>query len=298
MFKSPFKEKKDLVVVSDAFIQQYAGGAEMTLESFLSVAREKYNIHKINCSDLNLENFNHILVKFKNAKWLFGNISKITASILNMIIFKVKDYDVIECDYKYCIYRSEELHEFREGKKCNCHKNLQLIHLLSNFYSKANRIFWMSEQQKTITNNKIRIICNNQITLNSVFEKTHINYIEDLNNSLELKRNNNYLILKSPSWVKGYSQSLEYCKSRNIPYEEIWNVEYIELLKKLRTSKGVVYLPNGKDTCPRLVIEAKLLGCELILNDNVQHRNEEWFKNSNSIYKNLYNKLNLIKEIF
>jgi hypothetical protein len=298
MFRSPFEEKKDLIVVSDAFLQQYAGGAEMTLESFLDVAREKYNIHKVNCSDLSLDVFNQIMSNFKNAKWLFGNIGNISANILNMIIFRVKNYEVIECDYKYCMYRSEEFHRFKEGVDCNCHTNLQLTHLISNFYSKAKRIFWMSDQQKTITNSKIRITCNNQITLNSIFEKTHINYIKSLKDNSELKRSNKFIILKSPSWVKGYDQAFDYCKKNNIEYEEVWNLEYSELLKKLRTSKGLVYLPNGKDTCPRLVIEAKLLGCELVLNDNVQHKDEEWFENSDSIYKNLYNKLNLIKEIF
>ncbi len=298
MFKSPFEEKKDLIVVSDAFLQQYAGGAEMTLESFLDVAREKYNIHKVNCSDLTLDVFNQIMSNFKNAKWLFGNIGNISANILNMIIFKVKNYEVIECDYKYCIYRSEEFHKFKEGVDCNCHTNLQLVHLISNFYSNAKRIFWMSDQQKFITSNKIRISCNNQITLNSVFEKTHINYIKNLKDNPELKRSNKFIILKSPSWVKGYDQAFNYCKKNNIEYEEVWNLEYSELLKKLRTSKGLIYLPNGKDTCPRLVIEAKLLGCELILNDNVQHKDEKWFENSNTIYENLYNKLNLIKEIF
>tara|TARA_B100000963_G_C22616309_1_gene667521 strand:+ start:1601 stop:2497 length:897 start_codon:yes stop_codon:yes gene_type:complete len=298
MFKSPFEEKKDLIVVSDAFLQQYAGGAEMTLESFLDVAREKYNIHKINCSDLTLDVFNQIMNNFKNAKWLFGNIGNISANVLNMVIFRVKNYDIIECDYKYCIYRSEELHQFKENITCNCHTNLQLTHLISNFYSNAKRIFWMSDQQKEITNNKIRITCNNQITLNSIFEKTHINYIKNLKDNPELKRSNKFIILKSPSWVKGYDQAFNYCKKNNIEYEEVWNLEYSDLLKKLRTSKGLVYLPNGKDTCPRLVIEAKLLGCELVLNDNVQHKDEEWFENSDTIYENLYNKLNLIKEIF
>ena len=156
----------------------------------------------------------------------------------------------------------------------------------------------MSEKQKEITNSKIRITCNNQLTLGSVFEKTHINYIKNLKDNPELKRSNKFIILKSPSWVKGYDQAFNYCKKNNIEYEEVWNLEYSDLLKKLRTSKGLVYLSNGKDTCPRLVIEAKLLGCELVLNDNVQHKDEEWFENSDTIYKNLYNKLNLIKEIF
>ena len=42
-------------------------------------------------------------------------------------------------------------------------------------------------------------------------------------------------------------------------------------------AKGLCFTPAGADTCPRLVIEAKLLGCELHLNDNVQHSNEDWF---------------------
>jgi glycosyltransferase involved in cell wall biosynthesis len=36
-------------------------------------------------------------------------------------------------------------------------------------------------------------------------------------------------------------------------------------------------MPLGGDTCPRLVIEAKLLGLELIINENVQHASEDWF---------------------
>jgi hypothetical protein len=50
-----------------------------------------------------------------------------------------------------------------------------------------------------------------------------------------------------------------------------------EILKKLSQSKGICFKPTGLDTCPRYVIEAKLLGCEMELNDNVQHLKEEWF---------------------
>jgi hypothetical protein len=42
-----------------------------------------------------------------------------------------------------------------------------------------------------------------------------------------------------------------------------------------------VFKPTGLDTCPRYVIEAKLLGCDLELNENVQHTNEEWFTADN-----------------
>jgi hypothetical protein len=65
-------------------------------------------------------------------------------------------------------------------------------------------------------------------------------------------------------------------------YEVISGLPYPEVLKKLATSKGVCFKPTALDTCPRFVIEAKALGCELELNDNVQHLNENWF-NTNSV---------------
>ena len=54
----------------------------------------------------------------------------------------------------------------------------------------------------------------------------------------------------------------------------------MEALRVLAKSKGLCFLPTGADTCPRLVIEARLLSCELELNENVQHVTEEWFNTS------------------
>ena len=298
MFKSPFEEKKDLIVVSDMFVQQYAGGAEMTLEAFLNSVSLNYKIHKINSRDLTFEVFTQILNKFNNAKWLFGNIGNIDANILNSAIFQIKDYDVIECDYKYCVYRSEELHKEKTGNECDCIKNEKLYYLISNFYSNAKNLFWMSEEQKLITNKKLRIVNVNQIILGSLFDIEHINYIKSLKEKTELKRSSNYIVLKSPSWVKGYDRALSYCIENKLNYEEVWDLDYKSLLSKLRSSKGLVYLPNGKDTCPRLVIEAKLLGCDLILDDKVQHKDEDWFKDIDSIYNHQENQRKMIKELF
>jgi hypothetical protein len=79
-------------------------------------------------------------------------------------------------------------------------------------------------------------------------------------------------------WVK----QLDYAKANNLKYELVWGLEYKDLLAKMAKSKGLIFFPKAGDTCPRMVIEAKLLGCELILNDNVQHKDEEWFKTRNS----------------
>ena len=63
----------------------------------------------------------------------------------------------------------------------------------------------------------------------------------------------------------------------NKEFKIIQNWPYGKVLEEMAQAEGFVYLPPGGDTCPRMVIEAKLLGCELVLNDLVEHKNEIWF---------------------
>ena len=77
--------------------------------------------------------------------------------------------------------------------------------------------------------------------------------------------------------MKGAKEAKQWCSENNLEAVELNNMPYKQVLKTLASSKGLCLLPPGADTCPRLVIEAKLLGCELECNDNVQHLEEEWF---------------------
>ena len=101
------------------------------------------------------------------------------------------------------------------------------------------------------------------------------------------EKDDKYLILGSQSWIKGTKDCIKYAKENSLEYEIVQNLPYHELLIKMSTSRGLIFLPMGYDTCPRFVIEAKLLGCETILNDYVQHKEEEWFQHQNNSYNYL-----------
>tara|TARA_B000000557_G_C20807449_1_gene458383 strand:+ start:1369 stop:2265 length:897 start_codon:yes stop_codon:yes gene_type:complete len=298
MFKSPFLIEKKIIVVSDAFSNQYIGGAELTLDALIEKLEDRYSVIRINSQVLN-EKYKEIFSKYKNEKWLFGNIVVLNSQILQLIPYLISDYSILECDYKYCKYRSEELHFYTEKKQCDCKENKDFNGLISTFFSRAKNILWMSEGQKLKYERNIEIYNNvNQIVISSIFSKDHINYMSNLNNNPSIKRSNNYVILKSPSWIKGYKSAKNYCLENNLKYEEVWGLQYAQLLLKLRSSKGLVYLPLGDDTCPRIVIESKLLGCDLILNKHVQHKEEEWFKDHNSILNKFKNQEKILKELF
>ena len=121
----------------------------------------------------------------------------------------------------------------------------------------------------------------NNTVLSSVFSDNFfvkIKQLREKNKELERK---GWIVLGSSSWIKGADQAEDWCKKNNHDYEVVWGLPYEEILDKLSRAVGFVYQPMGNDTCPRMVIEAKLLGCELELNEYVQHREEEWFATNN-----------------
>ena len=110
--------------------------------------------------------------------------------------------------------------------------------------------------------------------LSSTFGEEFFSNIKRLSQN---EKEDKWLVLGSRSWVKGTEQSQRWCEENELNYEIVAGLPPSEVLEKLSRAKGVCFLPSGYDTCPRFVIEAKLLGCELQLNDNVQHASEDWF---------------------
>tara|TARA_R110002153_G_scaffold225076_1_gene377729 strand:+ start:52 stop:1740 length:1689 start_codon:yes stop_codon:yes gene_type:complete len=190
-------------------------------------------------------------------------------------------YSIVEYDYKFCRYRSPEKHLEIEKTECDCQDH---VHgkLVSALYQGAKSLWWMSETQMDLYHKRFPFLADRpNVVLSSVFDEEFFLNMKVLRSKYENNRSEKWIVIGSNSWVKGVSDAEDYCKENNLEYELVWGIPYQECLDKLASSKGLVFLPKGGDTCPRLVIEAKLLGCELVLNENVQHKNELWFNTDN-----------------
>lgn len=275
-----FNKKTKVVFVADLFVEHYVGGAELTTDALIQKC--KFGYEKILSKDLNIE----ILESGKNLFWVFGNFSGIDMNLIPTIVANIK-YVVLEYDYKYCRYRSPEKHKYSENVECDCENT---IHgkMISAFYLGSMWMFWMSEAQMNHYFKKFPFLQDSLTTtgsgpgntvLSSVFDDRFFINLKYLNSQPKNKKGT--IVLGSTSWVKGLDQAEKWCKDNNEEYEIVWDVPYEDLLVKLSNCQRVVYLPRGMDTCPRFVIESKLLGCELVINDNVQHGNESWFNTDN-----------------
>jgi len=261
----------EYIYVSDLFVNQYSGGAELTFQALIDRTPSS-DIGAINSELLDIDT----LKRFKDCKWVFGNTSRLKPEILEFIHSSDISYSVVEFDYKFCKHRNPELYKTVEGEECN-YKDDEHAKRVNKFLSAAKSVFFMSESQKQIHENEIEFSHENSYVLSSVFSKNNLDYIKSLRDKYSGSRTNKWMVLGSNSWVKGASESEEWCKENGLDYEVAWGLEYAKFLEKLASSKGICFLPQGLDTCPRFAIEAKLLGCELELNENVQHINEAWW---------------------
>jgi glycosyltransferase involved in cell wall biosynthesis len=259
---------KSIVFVADFFSEDLVGGAELTTEALIE--ESPYRVIKIRSSELSQD----LIMKNVDSYWIFGNWSNCDPRLLQIVTGNLS-YSILEYDYKICKYRSPEKHLITEGVSCNCHKT-QLGQFVSLFYGGAKSLFWMSEQQMHFyLSNLPHLKRNKNVVLSSVFSKSFFHNIEKLNQKNSTR--NGWVVLESNSWIKGYEDAESWCYANDKDIKKVSNLTPEQLLQVLSESEGLVYLPRGGDTCPRLVIEAKLLGCKLELNNFVQHKDEIWF---------------------
>lgn len=269
-------EATEYVFVSDLFHQQYIGGAELSLKTLIETTPGSNTLANSSMIDNQFVDF------YKDSKWVFGNIADLKSDAIRYIIDSGIEYTFIEFDYKLCKHRNPVLYNFVEGEDCD-YKSTDRGQLIEEFIVASKATFFMSDSQRKIYENELpRVATANTHILSSLFDDSFFERIDSLNSKYGTQpRDDKWIVLGSNSWVKGALQSENWCKENNLGHEVIFGVEYDQFLKRLAQAKGLCAMPTGYDTCPRLVIEAKLLGCALQTNENVQHRDEEWFNKPN-----------------
>jgi glycosyltransferase involved in cell wall biosynthesis len=190
-------------------------------------------------------------------------------------------YFIVEYDYKFCKYRSIEKHKKETGIECDCHNDRYGM-FMSSFFAGAEHVFYMSEKQRGVYQERFPFITDEKTTiLSSVFETSDLEFMERLRKSREdSKISPKYVVLGSSSWIKGTEETQSHLEDCQIDYATLSGLSYHDMLRELSTYTGLAFMPLGGDTCPRVVIEAKMLGLELMLNENVQHASENWFNGS------------------
>ena len=104
---------KKTIFVADFFIDEYVGGAELTTHALMKSCPN--DAKKIKCNDLNLD----FVITNKDNDWIICNFASLRDEI-KLSIAKNCTYSIVEYDYKFCNFRSPELHQKTTGGNCDC----------------------------------------------------------------------------------------------------------------------------------------------------------------------------------
>ena len=282
----------DVVFVSDYYVSDTVGGAELTTQALIDMqtaTNADLRTFVMHSSSLTLPMLDRLIQKKKHL--VFGNFSLINPNVFIEVIRAAVDkklsYSVLEYDFKFCKYRSPLLHfKANNGaRECDCVGSDHSV-FIEAFYKNAENMFWMSQKQRDIYCElfpSLSVISSGNVgttVLSSVFSETQINKLSSLREKYKdpSSRNNKVAILSSGTWIKGLEESKKYCVDHGYEIELLLpTTDNNRFLEQLAHCSALCFLPLDWDTCPRLVIEAKLLGCKLLINENVLHAKEDWF---------------------
>jgi hypothetical protein len=275
---------KKYVLLDDNSIE--IGGTNLTS---LSIIEDRKNqIYSLNTGSLSFID----IEENKDKIWIIGNILNLLNNLNDSIIeklFKTVKFVKLEFDYNFCPYRGETPHKILGNQLCSCphgltgHKTLSVIY--DNITKYCSHMFFMSERQRAIFINHLPLIdISKTSVLSSCFSKNSLELFESLNGC---EKNNKYAILEGyggwHSKAKGLEEAKNFCEVNKISYDILPTQKYEDHIKLLSKYKGLVFLPIIEDTCPRCIIEAKLLGLDVITNINSQHVTEWWWKDIDQI---------------
>lgn len=286
-------ENRRFIFVADVFVKDFVGGAELTFDAL---------INGMPAGDFSLSNNGGCITGTKTSEltdsyieqnkdhiFIFGNCTSITKrQIQNLLHHKVQYYKV-EMDFMYCVYRSSHLHKIQTGKECDCNRNLDRKHIYA-FFKFAQKVFFMSENQM---NEYKRLYpqmkdWNNLIVQFSTFGFFDLLLLDELRKN-RTTHNNKAIVLKSNSWLKAEKETVQYCVDNNIEYDLVGNMSPTDFLKKMSEYKTLIFLPKAYDTCPRLVLEAKYLGLEVVMNENVLIKDDAVMKMNHNEFVDFLN---------
>lgn len=266
--------------LADHFTEDLLGGAELTSAALMAASPEP--VLRLRLRDLGRAD----VERHHGATWVIENMhtalgAPTSAEALEAVI-ATRRFVRLEYDYNWCRARSPFCHQVLLGGECDClvDRATPLARLYRLMHARAHHVFYMSARQLAIHRAYLGSLMTPKASvLGSCFTGASLDRIRALGAEMSGRE---WLVVSRWSeqhdFFKGARNALTLARDLGLPFKTAGGLAYDEFLREMATSTGLIYLPNDLDPAPRTVIEAALMGRRLILNDNVLHKDEPWFR--------------------
>ncbi len=253
-----------IILISDFFIDDFVGGAALNDEEIFVTLNKHYDVQKIKSRYL----YPGFIQENLDSFFIISNFFGIDPSIRQ----------VIEDECAYILY----CHDYKFVQHTNpavypdyIVPTNDLINI--NFHKNSKTIVCQTKFQKEIYDKNLNFPEKTFNFSGNLWSDAHLDFLQALFHN---KKNNKYAVVDSPYPQKGTADSVKFCQDSNIDFDIIKNPDYECFLQTLSEYSGLAFHPSTPETCCRLVLEAKMMGLNVITNSLIGASYEPWYKHN------------------
>ena len=238
---------KKVIFIADFFKEQITGGAEINDDTLIQWLKSEDLLHeKINSQFVTPDYITDNLDKV----FVISNFTKIPPESFSY--FALGEYVVYEHDYKFVSSRNPVKYvDFKVPEN-------EIINY--NFYKNAKAVVCLSKMHREIFEKNIDL--KNLFNINcSLYDDKKIDLLLSLSTHKKTKK---YAIIKTNNPTKRMPDTIEWCKKQGLEYDLISHKDNNEFLKILSQYENLVFMTAHPEPTPRIAVESKLMGVNLI----------------------------------
>lgn len=263
-----------LIFVADYYSDEIRRGAELCNAALLNYIKVDKKLESSHISQVETDSF-----------YIISNFVQLSTGVMGHLISN-KNYMIYEHDHKYTPTRNPFKNPNGTENKDGVVPEQFKINL--DFYKNAKIVMCQTEWHA----NQLRKngILNVDNIHGSFYTMEDLELISKIGQETTKKEKfaifsdaetlylTNGLAYKQGPNIKNKIEAVQYCMNNKLPYVFIPRInDKNKFWKALATFKHFVFFPDIPETCSRLLIEAKMLGAEVITNSNSGASNEYWF---------------------
>ena len=246
---------------------KHPGGAELTDAAALAACPFPVETRRFDQLDpAELSRFDIIVL---------GNSERATPAMLDALA-QTERVVSFEHDVRICRWRGnfpaarEPLHAL--AQRCICpHRGL------GRLYRRLRGVVYLTERQRRVfEQNPYFVSPPSEVLGSSLFDAASLERLEGLSRSGAPRHG--ALYLWAPHAIKGTATAREYCRLHGLDARAIRNVPPAEVHALMGGAETFVYLPIGLEPAGRMPVEARLAGCNVVVNSCVGVSGEAWWQ--------------------
>lgn len=251
-----------VVYISDFYYPQVIGGGEVNDHELIKILKNKVlEVETVFSSDVDLK----FLEKNFNSFYIISNFVFLKKEAMSFLTKKCS-YVIYEHDHKYLKNRNPAAYPNLIAPRS------EIVN--EDFYKNAKKVLCQSLFHKSILEKNLK--SKNVVNLSgNLWSVEALKIMETIQNSRKQKK---ISILDSHIGHKNTADAETYCILKGLQYEKIKSNDYYRFLELLGKNETFIFLPKTPETLSRIVVEAKIMGVEVMTNNNVGATYENWYR--------------------